>query len=292
VAERNRVWGDIATFLVLATVLSGLFEYIIVVDGRVGSGQGMYVFAVMWAPGIAALLACRMRRIPFAELGLHWPTRRWVLAGWLLPLGYALVAYAVVWAIGYGSFGNPAFIDGMSKEFAVDGLPEPLAIAWYVVLAGTFGVLKSCANALGEEIGWRGFLVPRLVRVLSPLGAVLVSGVVWTTYHVAVLVGADYNSGTPVWWGLSCFAVMAMSMSVVMAWLRMRSGSVWPAVILHGSHNLFVQGVFTPLTGDTGDTRWVIDEFGIGLAVVSLLLAVWVITTGRLARACEDARSA
>lgn len=60
--------------------------------------------------------------------------------------------------------------------------------------------------------------------------------------------------------------------AAVFAWLRLRSGSLWPTVLLHASHNLFVQMVFTPLTIDTGYTAYVIDEFGIGLALALALL--------------------
>jgi hypothetical protein len=45
-------------------------------------------------------------------------------------------------------------------------------------------------------------------------------------------------------------------------------------VLLHAAHNVFVQTIFTPLTVDTGPTEYVIDEFGIGLAVVYTLAAV------------------
>jgi membrane protease YdiL (CAAX protease family) len=283
-ADASRDRGDILTYLGLATLLSGVWELIIILEGHLGSGGSLYVIALMWSPGVAALLTCRLRGIPLAELGWGWPATRWILAGWLIPLGYTLIAYVAIWVSGYGRFADPTFVDQMAKDFGIDGLPRELAIAWFALMSGTAGVVRACASALGEEIGWRGFLVPRLARVMSPLGVAMVSGVVWTLYHVAILVGADYNSGTPLWWGLSCFTVMIMSLSVVMTWLRLRSGSVWPAVLLHGAHNLFVQGVFTPLTGNTGDTKWAVDEFGAALAIASLVLAIWVVATGRLAR--------
>jgi membrane protease YdiL (CAAX protease family) len=285
--DRGRDWRDIVTYLGLATLLCGLFEVIIVAKGQLGSGFGLYVFAVMWSPAAAAFLTCRWRRIPLAELGWRWPANRWMLAAWLIPLGYTAVAYAVTWIAGLGYPGDPKFVDQLRVDFGTTDLPRPLSVAWFVLLSGTAGVIRSCASALGEEIGWRGFLVPRLARVMSPLGVALVSGVVWTLYHVAILVGADYNSGTPIWWGLGWFTVLVMSLSVVMAWLRLRSGSLWPAVLVHGSHNLFIQGVFTPLTGDTGRTKWVIDEFGAAVPHATLLFASGVIARGRLGRATE-----
>jgi len=60
---------------------------------------------------------------------------------------------------------------------------------------------------------------------------------------------------------------MVIGISFVFAWMRLKSGSLWTGAMLHASHNLFVQAIFTPLTRDTGPTKYIIDEFGIGLVI-------------------------
>jgi len=74
---------------------------------------------------------------------------------------------------------------------------------------------------------------------------------------------------------MNCFTVMVVAQSYIFAWLTLRSGSLWPAAFLHGSHNMFVQLIFTPLTVDTGSTKYVIDEFGAGLAIASTIVAIY-----------------
>ena len=69
-----------------------------------------------------------------------------------------------------------------------------------------------------------------------------------------------------------CFTLMVVSISFVMAWLRLQSGSLWTATIFHASHNLFIQSVFDPLTADTGLTKWIIGEFGLGLVITGALV--------------------
>ena len=69
---------------------------------------------------------------------------------------------------------------------------------------------------------------------------------------------------------------MVVSSGFIAAWLRLRSGSLWPAAIYHGAHNMFIQSIFTPLTTDRGHTAWIIDEFGAGLAITSVIGAVFV----------------
>ena len=90
-----------------------------------------------------------------------------------------------------------------------------------------------------------------------------------------LLVGSDYNAGTPAWFALPCFMVSVTGIAVVMAWLRLRSGSLWPAALLHATHNALIQGVFDKSTVDTGPTPWITSEFGIGLAVVATVAGVY-----------------
>jgi membrane protease YdiL (CAAX protease family) len=101
----------------------------------------------------------------------------------------------------------------------------------------------------------------------------LLSGLVWSAWHYPILLFADYNSGTPAWFGLTCFTVMVVGISFVFAWMRLKSGSLWTGMFLHASHNLWIQGIFDPLTTDTGSTRFVIGEFGIGLAMAAVVVA-------------------
>jgi membrane protease YdiL (CAAX protease family) len=127
---------------------------------------------------------------------------------------------------------------------------------------------------LGEEIGWRGLLVPELAKRFSFTATALISGAVWAIWHSPAIFFADYHTaGASPWFGLVCFTIMVMGTSFAYAWLRLKSGSLWPAVLLHASQNLFIRTIFTPLTGATRFTPYVIGEFGLGLALVALPVA-------------------
>jgi CAAX protease family protein len=154
-------------------------------------------------------------------------------------------------------------------------MPPWAAVMLMVLLNAVYGFIRSCANALGEEIGWRGFLTPQLVRTRGFTGASFITGCIWAVWHYPILLFADYNLGTPSWYALSCFTVMVIGMSVIYTWFRLKTDSLWTATFLHASHNLFIQGIFTPLTGDTGPTRYAIDEFGFVLPLVIGATAVW-----------------
>ncbi len=136
-------------------------------------------------------------------------------------------------------------------------------------------MVRSCSTALGEEIGWRGFLVPELASHTNFTATALISGAIWACWHWPILLFADYNSGTPAWYGLTCFTVMVLGMSFIFAWMRLKSGSLWTGVLLHASHNQFIQGFFDPITADTGRTKYIIGEFGAGLAIAAIAFGAY-----------------
>jgi membrane protease YdiL (CAAX protease family) len=265
----------IGTFLVLTFAFSAVFYALVLIAGQVGGGAGRYVTGLMWCPGFAALLTCRIHAIPITSLGWHWAGFRPQAASYLLPVAYSLVAYAAIWGTGLGSFPNPTFLRESIAAVGIAAMPSWAAVMLMVLLNAVYGFIRSCANALGEEIGWRGFLAPHLVRTRGFTGASLITGCIWAAWHYPILLFADYNLGTPGWYALSCFTVMDIGLSVIYAWFRLKTGSLWTATFLHASHNLFIQGIFTPLTGDTGPTRYAIDEFGFVLPLVIGATAVW-----------------
>jgi membrane protease YdiL (CAAX protease family) len=239
-----------------------------------GAGAGMFVFGIMWCPALAALATLKLNHRSFSDLGWKWPQGKYAAMSWLVPLLYATITYLIVWIVKLGGFPNHEFMEKLVPAIGLHLSPAASTVV-YVLMAGTFGVVKSMASALGEEIGWRGFLVPELFKTTSFTATALISGVIWSCWHYPLLIWGDYNSGTPTWFGLSCFTVLVISISFLFAWLRLKSGSLWTGALLHASHNLYIQGIFTPLTRDTGKTAWFIDEFGAVLPLVALCFGIY-----------------
>ena len=186
---------------------------------------------------------------------------------YVLPPVLGLAVYGTAWLTGIGAFNPGGIVMGRQS-----GTHVPLALA--LLLFATVGVIQGMLFAAGEEIGWRGFLVPELAKNSSFARTAWLSGAAWAVYHYPLILFAEYNSGTPKWFALPVFTWMVFAMAFVLAWLRLKSGSVWTAVILHASHNLFVQQIFDPLTSDRGVTKYVTTEFGIGLAL-AYSVAAW-----------------
>jgi membrane protease YdiL (CAAX protease family) len=125
-------------------------------------------------------------------------------------------------------------------------------VALQVVQAVLFAPLINSLFAFGEEFGWRGDLLPKLL----PLGerrAALAVGVVWGVWHWPII-ALGYNYGleypaAPIP-GLLAMAVATVALGTVFAWVTLRSGSVWPAAIGHGALNAAGSAIFGFVTID------------------------------------------
>ncbi|HEY2037081.1 MAG TPA: CPBP family intramembrane glutamic endopeptidase [Steroidobacteraceae bacterium] len=249
--------AELTTYLCLTFGLSAIFWGLIIRAGSLGAGHGLFVFALMWCPGVSGLTTRLIFQHNVRGEGWTGFFSRWSLYAYLLPIAYAAVAYGVVWLAGLGHLDLSRFHGP----------------AWYFLVVGS---LTSLLSATGEELGWRGFLVPTMARTMSFTKVGLISGAIWAAWHVPLIIFADYNNGAPAWYSVLCFAAMVVSMGIVFAWFRLRSGSVWPAAILHASHNLWVQGFFDRVTVDTGPTHWLTSEFGAALAITIAIIA-WLV---------------
>jgi len=262
----------ILVFLVLTFGLSSIFLYPIISSGTISK----YVMALMWCPGVAAIITQLLFHRSLRGLGWKPGRGRYIWWGYALPLIYGLALYGIVWLSGLGRFAPDQILQWAAEKWHIQFASTSLNFAVYTVAMATAGVLFSCLPALGEEIGWRGFLVPELFKLTSFTRTALISGGIWAVWHFPAVFFADYgNAATPLWFNIIFFTVGVIGISFAMAWLRLKSGSLWPAVVLHASHNLFIQGIFTSVTADTGITAWLIGEFGIGLAAL-LALTAWL----------------
>jgi CAAX protease family protein len=273
--ETNRSRAKLVTFLVLTFAFSLIFYFLIATAGSTRAAGGLYELGLMWCPGAAALITQFAFQRNLRGLGWRLPQRRFLALAYFLPVLYGSVTYLVVWLTGLGGFSPQQLADTVGSQIGYHPASPELFMAVYILVAATALMVFSMLSALGEEIGWRGLLVPELFKTTTFTRTALLSGIIWTTWHLPVILFSDYNNGAPAWFAVACFAVMVIAFSFVFAWLRLKSGSLWVAVLLHASHNVWIKNVFTPLTRNTGITAYIIDEFGIALAIALVLVALY-----------------
>lgn len=271
--------AQVLTYLVLVFLFSSVFYFLMLHGGGIRSGGGVYTLCLMWCPALAGMLTLRINGRSLSDMGWKWKAN-YQFWSWLVPILYAVIAYVIIWSFRFGGFGKPEYLNAVANRAHFSG-PHWVALLLGFILIGVYGLIGSLSSALGEEIGWRGFLVPELSRTFSFTTTSILSGLVWSVWHYPILIYGGYNNGTPTWYDLTCFTVMVVSISFVAAWMRLKSGSLWTGAMLHASHNLYIQAILTPITSDTGKTKWYIDEFGCVVPLVAVAFAVYFWTRRR-----------
>ena len=262
----------VGIFLALTLLLSALSYLPILASGTLRTHGGLFVLTLMWSPGLAAILTQLIAIRGLRGMGWRLGSARWLGIAYILPVLYALPVYAVIWLTGLGTFPNPGLIASLAEQYSTSNSATTVTI--FVLIGATAGIAMNLVFALGEEIGWRGLLVPELAKITSFTNTALISGTVWAVWHMPGIFLADYNSGgTPALYSAACFFVLVVGVSFPFAWLTLKSGSLWPAALLHASHNQFIQGIFDQLTGKTSVTPYITGEFGVGLALSGIVVA-------------------
>jgi membrane protease YdiL (CAAX protease family) len=271
---------SLALYFVLVAGVSAWLEWRIATTGRpIGESRGL-VFLLMCTPA-AASLACRLvfregiRDVSFRFGGRG--VRPPLVLAWLLPLAIGVSAYGLAWGAGLAQFDPPAL-----TEIGLSGLPPVGRFAVLLAITLTLGTLFGMLSAAGEEIGWRGYMITRLVDAGVP-APLLVSGMIWALWHVPLILTGQYAAGENRVLSAVVFVAGVSAMGCAIGFLRLTSGSIWPAVLLHGTWNAVIQGAFD--ASSKGGRTWIGES---GLVVVVLLVAA----AAFLARGAWPARRA
>jgi len=235
-----------------------------------------YMYTPMLAALVMMLVVTRegYRREGWRSLGLRSAGLRW----WPVAIGGPVVIASV----------------GLIAAYALpSAAPASGNVPQAVIAFVIGGAIATLGWTLGEEFGWRGYLLPRL-RVFGDGWALAISGVVWAAWHMPIIFFTDlYHADGDRLIVLPLFVLTVMGAAVFMGYLRIASGSVWPATIAHSAHNGMWNATSAFVVASSpaaeeyvaGDSGLVI---GVGTLIAALLLARWV----RRARPVDTAREA
>jgi membrane protease YdiL (CAAX protease family) len=225
----------------------------------------------MWCVAGASIVARTLMRESPSDISFRWNgwvTSRAVLIGTFLPLGVGLTTYGIGWSTGL------AHIDATRVPQAVLGIPItglPTArFCKYLFISLTVGGLWSCKSAAGEEIGWRGYMLTRLVDSGLP-APICISGIIWGLWHIPLILGGEYTSVPVSILSITVFVIDIAALGYIFAWLRLSSGSIWPCVWAHSLWNQVTLGSFGGFTDGGG--VW-LGESGMLTALLVILYAI------------------
>ena len=271
---KSRAVKKIFVFLSFVSILSTVVYSFIFQTGSLDAYGGGLILLLMWVPGVSGIITQLIFEHTLKGMGWKFGKAKYLLYAYLLPVLYCLVVYGITWISGLGGVPDLEFLSTLPLKYGIPN-SNPLVITLVIVfIIPIFGMIGSLITATGEEIGWRGLFVPELAKITTYPKVALISGAIWAVWHMPAIFFADYKiPGIPTWYAGLMFTIMVLGISFAFAWLRLKSGSLWTAAILHASHNLFIQAIFTPLTLQKKITPFIIDEFGVGLAIAGILVA-------------------
>jgi uncharacterized protein len=278
-ASVQKARRGLAIYFPVLIVASGIVEWLIVRNGDpIRSHLGL-AFLLMWMPALSSMVARVALREGLGDVSFRFGGAvgfRAIGAAVLMPLVVGTVAYGVAWGTGLVGFAalapSPQRLAVIPGLATIAGLSPILRFLAFIVLSATvFTVLNTTACA-GEEIGWRGYMLTRLfaARVPKPL---FVSGVIWSLWHFPLILTGSYAAGPYPLLSAGLFLVVVMGIALVIGVLRMRSGSVWPAVVLHSAWNSIIQGPFDGSSVAPNATI-LVGESGVLVAIVSLAVGL------------------
>jgi uncharacterized protein len=245
--------GEAALF---AAIALGLGLVTSILDGRFVDPYGW----IPLAAAVAVVLIAGRARTRTAWDGFGWRTAG--LPAWVpaiaIPAAVLTAGYLAAAALGVVHLG-------------LQGTTVPVFAATAVLIIGA-GSLE----AIGEEFGWRGFLLPRLAGY-GRVRAGLASGILWASWHAPLIyVAAAYHGGAgPLY--MVPFTITIVAMSFVANELRVASGSTWPAVLFHGAHNGIWFQLQALVVGSAGTLDGIGGESGIVPMTLYVLVAAWIV---------------
>ena len=256
----------VAVYSVASLVLVSLVAAAMVVAGLdIGSGAGFAAITTgMWTPALARWIA---RRTVDSDWKAPLPMRRWgrprlwvILGPVLIVAAIYLVAYLAALAMGVDT-GEPTW-KGPGK-IAINVLFNVVTIPLVFVV-----------GSIGEEIGWRGYMQPRLDQagVRASLAIVIA---VETIFHIPIIVAVAYGHSSDLAVTIGLFLLLKCGATPIWTTLTYATGSIWTAIWFHTYHNGLSQFVFPrAFGGDAGHE--VLGEFGL-FPVAAYILAAFAL---------------
>ena len=273
----------------LAWLLQVYASLLLIRDGNATAYQALLSVS-MFCPLAATLLVKKV--FLHQPTGIGWKVqgkRRYWLAAWFGPAVFTVLAALLYFAV-FSSrldLSGSWLVTAYGGEMDAETLRSQLGVSnlSYLLETGLFAItLAPPINmlfAVGEEAGWRGYMMPQLKECFGLLNGRLLGGVIWGVWHwpIMLLTGYEYGTnylGAPVL-GLVVWCVVCFALNTLLDWLYEKTGCIWVSAIAHGAFNA-VAALFTVLTYPADAYYNVLGPTPIGLIgmLPMLAAAVWL----------------
>lgn len=262
-------------YLIIVFSLSAIIETLWIIFGESATNAGISSL-LMFIPFIAALIVSIKYYKKQNSMGFKRCNTIYIFLAIVFPLIYLGFSYGFYWLICKNSYvGNLSVLIDYASVYNQDiSNNSAIIISLIITLIVTF------ITAFGEEVGWRGFMYPAMQKIWGWKKAIITSGVIWALWHLPLVISGLYLSETIMVYRIPAFLIEVFALTIIITWIRMKSESVWPAIIFHAIHNYLDQIIFQSLTNNIKRTYFV-GETGFITIIFTAIMAVLIIIRGK-----------
>ena len=283
--EQTQTEKEVAAFLIVAFASAWGLEII----GAVTGVALPVTSIVMFCPLLGALVSSRL--MEKAPTGVAWKPRvrkEWprYLVALIAPTLLSLAGAALFFLFVPGAFDpNMGYVTQAFAKAGVTGV-DPTAYVTQSLVTSLVWAFFNMLFAVGEEAGWRGYMMPRLVKLLGSTKALVLGGLVWGAWHWPLIVIGGYEYGTGYagapFVGMAAMCLFTFALGTSLWWLYKRTGSIWPSALAHGAVNAIA--VIGMCWTDGTMTSWLLGPTLAGLISVLPALVLAIVAARSLSR--------
>ena len=259
-------------YLGLAFGMAWLVFFVFILTGHTWFGSTPEMMSLvslgMLAPAAAHIITRKITGEGFRlsgkdsmMLGIDLKGKKWLffLVAVILPVIYATLGDVIIWL-------------SCPEAFGITDV-RPFVAITYPLLAVVSGVVLSFA-ALGEELGWRGYMMPKLIELIGMPKAIITGGIIWGLWHAPLTcVGHNYGMDYPgfPYVGIILMCLMCMALGTVLTYVTIKTGSIWPAAFMHAINNSSPSVMVVFMNHDVKIPIWIHALTNIPLILLAIL---------------------
>lgn len=252
--------------------MAWLIFFIFIFTGHTWTGSSPEMLSLvslgMLAPAIAHVITRKITNEGFRligeksmMLGIDLKGKKWIffLLAMFLPVVYSTLGDVIVWL-----FCPEAFGEAEVSSFVV---------IIYPLISIVSGVVLSFA-AFGEEFGWRGYMMPKLIELVGMPKALIIGGIIWGLWHAPLTcVGHNFGMDYPgfPYVGIIVMCLFCTVLGTILMYVTIKTNSIWPAAFMHAVNNSVPSVLFLFMKQDVEVPIWIYALSNIPLILLAIL---------------------
>ena len=259
-------------YLGLSFGMAWLIFFVFIFTGHTWTGSSPEMLSLvslgMLAPAIAHVITRKVTNEGFRltgeksmMLGIDMKGKKWIffLLAMFLPVVYSTLGDVIVWL-----FCPEAFGEAEVSSFVVIIYPLIMVVS---------GVVLSFA-AFGEEFGWRGYMMPKLIELVGMPKALIIGGIIWGLWHAPLTcVGHNFGMDYPgfPYVGIIVMCLFCTVLGTILMYVTVKTNSVWPAAFMHAVNNSSPSAMLLFTRQDVEVPMWINTLSNIPLILIAIL---------------------